>query len=293
MISVCFRFDDPSATSDHNLEKKIFDIFSSLGFSLTVAVIPYKKSKTGEITEISKENVTHLIDAEQSGVIDVALHGHSHLRRGRDSNGAPSEFFGIPMPEQACLIKEGTALTSSVFSREILGFVPPWNSYDQTTANVLNELDFKYVSASWENFNSGKLVALPRTCTMRNALRVLKGSVRFQELSPIIIVVFHPDEFEEFIFPPDPEDAPPFTNLNKLKEVLTFIHEQPDMELSTIEDIANSANHGPSPWTPHQLTYLPWRFKTLVPYNMLFRSSQFKTFSVMLRRGLIKVFKMK
>jgi len=169
MISVCFRFDDPSATSDHNLEREIFKLFADLNFSLTVAVIPYRKKKSGEIFKISKENITHLIKAEQLGTIDIALHGHSHLDHRNDVNGSPSEFSGTPKTQQHDLIKEGSSLISSVFGHKTHGFVPPWNSYDQNTADILNELGYEYVSASSINFNSGNLAAIPRTCTMRNA----------------------------------------------------------------------------------------------------------------------------
>ena len=294
MISVCFRFDDPSATSDHDLEKDIFAIFSSFGFSLTAAVIPYKKSKTGDITKISKENIAHLIEAEHLGIIDIAQHGHSHLRHGNGGDGRPcppSEFSDVSMTEQKHLIKEGATLISSVFGHKIIGFVPPWNSYDQITANVLDELGFKYISAGWENFKSENLAILPRTCTMRNADKVIKEAVQFQELSPVIVVVFHPDEFEEFMSPPDPGEAPPFTNLSKLKEILNFINEHPNIELSTIKNITTAADQNRKLWTPHQLI-LPYRIKALVPPNMLFRSNRLKILLGMLKNALSKAFKL-
>lgn len=290
MITVCFRFDDPSATSDHSLEENIFNIFSTFRFSLTVAVIPYSKSKSGEITKISKENITHLIKAEQLGIIDIALHGHSHLPRSSNINGQPSEFSGVSMDQQLHLIKEGDILTSFVFDQKIIGFVPPWNCYDQTTANVLNEMSYEYISAGSRNFKSGKLAAVPRTCTMRNALSVIKSSLAFEEFSPVIIIVFHPDEFDEYSFPPDPDDAPPFTSLSKLKELLSYIDEHAYIELSSIKHIAKASNLGHRLWTPHKLM-LPYRFKTLVPSNMLFNCSPLKVFLGMLKKALSNRFK--
>jgi len=285
MISVCFRFDDPSATSDHNLEKEIFKTFSSFEYSLTVAVIPYRK-RSGDIIEISKENVDHLIKAKQSGIIDIALHGHSHIPRKTDTNGSPSEFSGTSRDQQINLIKEGSALITSVFDDKPIGFVPPWNSYDQNTADVLNELDYKYISAGSVNFQSGSLVPLPRTCTMRNALSTIRESEKFKKFSPVIVVVFHPDEFEEFCYPPDPGDAPPFTSLIKLNELLTYINEHQDIEISSIKCVAHSTNHSRSLWTPHQLK-LPWRFKALVSPGILFRSSRLRVFSRMLKDMLL------
>lgn len=288
MISVCFRFDDPSATSDHDLEKNIINIFSRFKFSLTVAVIPYRKSKSGEITKISKENISHLIKAEQSGILDIALHGHSHLSRGSGINGSASEFSGLPIDQQRHLIKDGGALVSSVFGKKTIGFVPPWNCYDQNTANVLSELSYEYISAGEKNFKSGSLAAVPRTCTMRNALSVIKKSLQYGRFSPVIIVVLHPDEFEEFRFPPDPGDAPPFTNLANLKEMLIYINEHPNIELTSIKHIARSSRFGNALWTPHQLK-LPYRVKAFVPSTMLFNASRFNVFFGILKKFLVMV----
>lgn len=290
MISVCFRFDDPSATSDHDLEKNIINIFSNFKFFLTVAVIPYRKSKSGKITKISKENISHLIEAEQSGILDIALHGHSHLPRSSSINGSSSEFSGLPVDQQHHLIKDADALVSFVFGQKIRGFVPPWNCYDQNTANVLNELSYEYISAGERNFKSGKLAAVPRTCTMRNALGVIKESLQYEEFSPVVIVVLHPDEFEEFSFPPDPGDAPPFTNLESLKEMLNYINEHSDIELTSIKHIAKSLSIGNALWTPHQLK-LPYRVKALFPSTMLFNASRFKVFFGMLKKRLAMVSK--
>ena len=79
MVSICFRFDDASAKSDHKLEHKVFDVFARLNVPLCVAVIPFA-GPTGKPDPLSSQNAAHLFEAARAGIIEIALHGHSHLQ---------------------------------------------------------------------------------------------------------------------------------------------------------------------------------------------------------------------
>jgi peptidoglycan/xylan/chitin deacetylase (PgdA/CDA1 family) len=274
MISVCFRFDDPSAISDHELERRIFDIFSGFDVPLCVAAIPFARTRSGESVPLSPENAAHLIDASKAGVVEIAQHGHSHIQRGHDANGAHSEFAGVAAAEQTRLIREGMEHLAGVFHQRIKGFVPPWNTYDRTTIQVLDELGFEFVSAGWEVCKSGTLPEVPRTCTLGTARRAIESALLFQSLAPVLVIVFHPDDFQEFRLPPLPDEPPPFTNLEELKALLGWISKQPGIDVDALSKIAESTRNGASLRNPADLR-LPSRVKALVP-PMLTRSSEWK-----------------
>jgi peptidoglycan/xylan/chitin deacetylase (PgdA/CDA1 family) len=280
MISVCFRFDDPSAISDHSLEEGIFDMFARLDVPLCVAPIPFSRTAGGEVVPLSQQNASHLIDAAKAGCIEIAQHGHSHVHRGVDARGVHSEFAGVPAIEQTRLISDGLEHLSSVFSCRIRGFVPPWNTYDRSTVQALDEAGFEFLSAGWEVLNSGKLVIVPRTCTLRSARSALERALCFQSLAPVLVIVFHPDDFEEFKFPPLPNEPPPFTNLRELEALLGWIKATPAIRTDALSGIAEAVRNGMPLRNPGDLN-LPYRVKALIP-PMLVRSADRGVFPAIL-----------
>jgi peptidoglycan/xylan/chitin deacetylase (PgdA/CDA1 family) len=279
-VSVCFRFDDPSAISDHRLESQILGIFEEIHIPLTVAAIPFSRTPSGEMTALSSVNAPHLLEAAASPLICMAQHGHSHIHRGRTTAGAHSEFAGLADADQLSLIKEGMEHLSSVFGREIRGFVPPWNTYDHATARAADELGFLFLSAGSEVFQSGGLPVIPRTCTLRNARTAIEQSSHFQALSPVVVVVFHPDDFEEFRDPPLPDEPPPFTNLHELRALLEWLTVEPWVQPASLDRLAQQMRGGSLLWNPSELR-VPWRIKAHFP-PLLARSSKLKAVPALL-----------
>lgn len=274
MISVCFRFDDPSSISDHGLEEGIIDVFARLDVPLCVAPIPFARAVGGGVVRLAPQNASHLIDAARAGIIEIAQHGHSHARRGVDARGVRSEFAGVAAAEQARLIAEGRKHLSSIFSHRIRGFVPPWNTYDLATAQALEEAGFEFLSAGWEMLNFGRLAVVPRTCTLREARSAMEGALCFQSLAPVIVVVFHPDDFEEFKFPPLADEPPPFTSLGELEALLGWMKTIPAIRTSALSRIAEDVRNGMPLRNPRELK-LPYRVKALIP-PVLVRSADWR-----------------
>ena len=280
MISVCFRFDDPSAISDHRLEAGIFDIFARLEVPLCVAPIPFARTVSGAVISLSPQNASHLIDAARAGIIEIAQHGHSHVHRGVDARGVHSEFAGVAAAEQARLIEEGREHLSSMFSHRINGFVPPWNTYDLATAQALDEAGFEFLSAGWEVLNYGKLAIVPRTCTLRNARSAIEKALCFQPLAPVLVAVFHPDDFVEFMHPPLPDEPPPFTNLRELEALLGWIKTIPAIKTDSLSRVAEAVRNGMPLRNPGELN-LPYRVKALIP-PILVRRADWRVFPAIL-----------
>ncbi|HXX84730.1 MAG TPA: DUF2334 domain-containing protein, partial [Casimicrobiaceae bacterium] len=280
MISVCFRFDDPSALSDHALERRIFEVFSRFEVPLCVAAIPFACTRSGEPVPLTSHNAPHLIEASQRGVIEVAQHGHSHLPRSQDNKGGRSEFAGLEAAEQARLIQEGRQHPSALFGHAIRGFVPPWNTYDSTTARVLEEAGFEFLSAGWDFHRAGALPIVPRTCSLRDARCAIEGALAFRSLAPVLVVVMHPDDFKEFRLPPLPDEPPPFTSLPELESLLGWLQSQRHVDTPALGTIAESVRDGTALSNPRELK-LPFRIRTLLP-PMLARSNGWRMLPVIL-----------
>ena len=275
MISICFRFDDPSATSDHELERKILEIFARRHVPLCVAAIPFARAQNGEPVPLSAQNAAHLLEAAGAGAIEIAQHGHSHIRRGANRRGARSEFAGVPAADQVRLIGEGRRHFASVLGHNVNGFVPPWNTYDQTTMRAVAAAGFEFLSAGPEVVAFDTLPVVPATCSLRDARRAAERALYFRSLAPLLVVVFHPDDFEEFRSPPLPDEPPPFTNLRELAAFLDWIKTVPYIQAEAISRIAQSVREGTSLRNPKDIN-LPYRVRALIP-SVLARSGDWTT----------------
>lgn len=275
MIKICFRFDDPSEVSDHELEKKIVEVFVKHDAKICFAVIPFKK-KGDKLWPLTASNVQHIIDGVHNNTIEVAQHGYSHIIEKKTDKGYATEFSGVSNECQATKILEGKAHLSTVFQVPINGFVPPFNTYDTYTSNILSENNYKYISAGWDtcitNSYQNNILIFPRTCTLRTAHDALNEAERYKNLSPIINIVLHHDDFEEFIFAHNSQDHPPFTNLKELELLLNTIKANVGMEICSINSICTTHKELQS---LRHISYrkwaeqLHWRVKSYFPRQLI------------------------
>jgi len=279
MIKICFRFDDPSEISDHELEKRIIDLFVKHDAGICFAVIPYKRkegSNNNRIWPLSGNNVRHIIEGVKNGTIDIAQHGYAHVADNRTPEGYPSEFSGEAHDRQTAKILAGRKHLIDVFQSHITGFVPPFNTYDTHTLDFLSDHNYDYLSAGWATPATDRdqhdIAIFPRTCNLKSARAVIGEAKKYKKLSPIINVVLHHDEFEEHIYAHDPRAKPPFTNLNELDSLLGMIKESSIMEIqsiSTIAQILKGAKGHPHISYREWVNKLPWRFKHYFPSQLV------------------------
>jgi peptidoglycan/xylan/chitin deacetylase (PgdA/CDA1 family) len=194
MIQVALRFDDPSAISDYALEREIIKILTKNRARATFAVIPKTK---GQLVQANL--LGHLLDAQAAGIVEIAQHGLTHAHH-ENISSPPSEFVGIDQCTQTSWIAEGKKTLENVFSAPIRGFIPPFNTFDQATANALEKLEFKYLSAGWEHFSPkiSTLALLPRTCSAHELDDAIQEAQRLRGSDAIIVAVFHHYDFSEF-----------------------------------------------------------------------------------------------
>ncbi len=232
MITVAFRLDDPSETSNQTVEAGILDALRANRASCTFAVIPFRLVN-GQRTPLSAERARPLVDAAREGVIEPSLHGFVHARIHPEA-AQPSEFVGRSYEDQRTMIREGRAHLESVFGKPVVGFVPPWNSYDSTTIRILEEAGFKYVSAGWRAPSKphGQVKTLPLTVHLSEIPQALDEARRFIKARPVIVVVMHHYDFEESGSDQASTSVPEFASL--LSQLIC----QSDVKLQTLAEIS-------------------------------------------------------
>jgi predicted deacetylase len=263
MIRVALRFDDASAISHRGIEQCIITALSDTDTQAKFAVIPFRNTPLGR-KELDPNNGDRLLAAHQRGLIEVALHGHSHLNQsvGRQS----SEFYGIAAERQHSMLSEAAARLRMLFGKAAVhGFVPPWNSYDATTLTTLNTIDFEYISAGDRSVRrySGPLAVLPRTCQFTALESAVAEARRYAAFSPYIVVVLHHYDFRE--------DGG-MLDQYALTRLLAWLKQQPDVQVMTLHGLAithsNRALAQPSLWSL-RAKKLHWRLRSRLPTQCL------------------------
>lgn len=271
MISITIRFDDPGSLSDHGLEKRILNLLSRHKASATVAVIPACETEKGRVT-LDTATAAHLIAAQKAGLIEIALHGYNHAAHGKDiAFGQHSEFASLPMAEQRAMIENGKCILEGVFQVPILGFIPPWNTYDQYTLKALAEVGFSYISAGWEyGEHHPSIISLPRTCDISELQRSVVLAQNFVSCNPHIIAVMHHYDFKEA------DAATGKFTLDEFERLLIWLKNQPKVQFKTLATTAQEPNA--EAWLSFHgnRARLPQFLRKYVPREMLMKASFLK-----------------
>lgn len=266
-ITVCFRFDDPSAVSEHDLESDVLDLLAGFGARTTVAVVPFAGKGKG-VPPVCAEQVPHLVSHLQAGDIEIALHGHNHARVSADERGTPSEFCGRSLAEQRRLLQEGKRHLETVFETAVTGLVPPWNTHDRATLEAAAAEGFAYLSVGQVNAHGAQydqLSLIPKTCALREreALSVLAKAVKVRQYGPIVVFVMHAYNFQESKEPRGVDEAPPFLSLPMLESVLEHITALgEEVEFATLAEVARRFRKAGGYWNPESLrTVGRWSYR--------------------------------
>lgn len=225
MIRVVLRFDDPGPASDQAVERQLIRELERAGACATFAVIPFRAGEGG-VRQLDRGAVPHLLEARHKGVIEIALHGHSHTCIPGRAPGQSSEFVGLGVGDQEVLIGEGKRHLEDVFETGVEGFVPPWNSADHTTLVVLENLGFRYCSSdvTTDPGYKGGLRRFPRTCQLWTSDLAIEDAQSFRMLSPVVVIVFHHYDF----------NASDCFGFVRFRQLLERLSKDPHIQLMTL-----------------------------------------------------------
>lgn len=148
------RYDDfgPSPIPEYyDIENALFDLFFQLKIPMVVGAVPLmpddafdpKNEKFYALTEDDAR--IELMKQALSKGFQLALHGYKHQVM---EPTVLSEFAGQPKATQRQKIQDGVATLERCFNgTEVDIFIPPWNTHDDTTTDVVGELGLHQLSA--------------------------------------------------------------------------------------------------------------------------------------------------
>ena len=262
MIDVAIRFDDPSATSDHELERSLLSVMADHRIRATFAIVPHAGEKP-----LSGETVPHLVKAAREGRIEVAQHGFAHLSR-TAADALPPEFAGVDATRQDQDIAAGRSILEAVFGTDVHGFVPPFNTFDRQTAALLEGQGFRYISAGLEHAcrETGRLAQVPRTCQVTDLHpAIAEARARPGKGVAIIAVLHHYDLAESGA-------GGARLTLRQLAELLEWLSHQKDVHVHTLNEL--TAHRAAGAWQRAVrrglwLRRRHWRIRSLFPSHCL------------------------
>lgn len=243
MIRVFFRYDDYSAVSPQAVDLGLIDVLRRNGLSATFAVIPSRTR--GDVHEpgdrdeerLQGPRMSHLSEAVQDGVVQLALHGWNHRTHAGALPPDPSEFRDLPYADQLDRLRRGLHLLELGTGRRPRIFVPPWNTYDRWTIRALEELGIECIAANREGPVLAKKTTM-RFAPMTIELPALRAAIRKARESgdehAIIGVMMHPYDFAE-----DP-DSSADRSLSDFEDELRWLKSQPDVGVTSLEELLST-----------------------------------------------------
>jgi len=237
---VIFRNDDPAPWTNTETLEQVNQIFIEAEVPLTHGIVPHDDNANTSLTE-EHELCQYLEEENQSDLFEYSIHGYHHLQETEFHGG--SEFGDLPEEEQRQKIAEGKNILEDCTGEEPTTFIPPFNTYDETTTEVLNQEGFQLVSGGidfqeeyfdergfWQAEN---IIHLPSNLHLEDweeesirDLEVLKHEYeQNKQESHMNVVLFHYFFFEED------------EQLDKLEDLITHFEED-DAYFMTLEQFA-------------------------------------------------------
>lgn len=180
---VIIRFDDYGVWCNKdwlNIEEELIRLHAKYDIKLTCAVIPDSRypikrhilspQSYPDTIESTKANpypliagctrTTLLCNASKTGNVEIALHGYYHPK-GYSNTDKNTEYYKIPYDVQYYKLQEGKHLLDSLFQTNCTTFVPPHNTYDNLTLDLLTEFGFNCISAKKCSYDAPMDTRLP------------------------------------------------------------------------------------------------------------------------------------
>ncbi|MDG5758495.1 DUF2334 domain-containing protein [Natronococcus sp. A-GB1] len=175
---VIFRNDDIQPWYNQEEMRAVDEVFIERDVPVTLGIIPDTNGSAALTEDPELCEYLQSLETNHPGQFEMAIHGTTH-EPVTDFYGA-SEFGGLPETEQRERLAEGEALLADCVDSPSSTFIPPMNTYDTTTVEVLAESNYTAVSGGqWftdeyydtDNetyFRAGGLTHVPETQAFEN-----------------------------------------------------------------------------------------------------------------------------
>jgi len=266
-VTVVFRFDDYSETSNTAMEVKLINAFRQHGVCCTFSIIPFickgstHDSREQGVIPLSTAKADILKEAVEAGAVELALHGYAHQTI-RDTGGW-TEFIGLGYDAQFAKLKKGKDFVEQMLAQPVTIFVPPWNSYDSNTARALGDLGFRCLSAATFGVGEGpsSLKFLPATSDLLQLRQAVEVARRRPEADRLVVALFHTYDFTEA------SETQGIMAYQDLVGLLDWLVSQPDVDVKTMSEVIDmgvdlsgarlTANGAFSQWPDYVPPFMP------------------------------------
>jgi len=277
-ITVVFRYDDYSAVSQRDVDERVIALFRKHGCTFTVGTIPFivpdlapvedEEQAPGQPGErpLTAEKAEPLLSAAREGILEVALHGCTHRDRLAEEGGPNSEFAGLSPQAQFAEIGRGKQHLDELLGKPVRTFIPPFNSYDQSTIAALDQLGFAVLSADMTGpvAPTRDLCFVPQTCWLPD-LKTAISELQCQAEDALVVTIFHPQDLHEADEMANPHGLGEFTSLRELDDLLQWLKQQPGVVITTLAGAVaaeqRAGNERLAAWCAYRDS--PWRWALL------------------------------
>ncbi len=238
-VPVIFRYDDYCASDDQQrmlVDSRILEIHNRHSVPVVLGVIPMKnpdcENPTAPLIEDEKRMVL-LKESMAEGFVEVALHGYNHARLAQE--GQSGEFSGLPLDEQRRRISLGKEALESWLGIEVDVFIPPFNTYDDTTLEILNEVGFRIISAGmYTGPEPTHLISIPYWVLLypMDLNLLLQEAEKSNSFPPIVVLLHEYDFFES-------NDSRAVISLDDYERIVSFVASSKNLQGTTFSQLAD------------------------------------------------------
>lgn len=243
-IKMIFRYDDYILYPSH-FNDSLLNIFKKYKIPLCLGVIPFD-AKSNLINKLDPSQIRDLMSRIKNNEVEIGLHGFNHANNVRNSflkRRYSSEFASVSYNDQYYKIKRGKNVLDSLLKINIETFIPPFDTYDDNTLDVLTGLGFKTISASIYGSTAGiasnsKIQYMPGTLRDFSELPAILNKHKDEDIT--IIVYFHNYTFDNFSSNYKDEKSPaPLITLNEFDTLISRVSRQ-NISFYTFSELAKT-----------------------------------------------------
>lgn len=191
-------------------------------------------------------DIMFLKDLADSGWVEIAQNGYKHVIN-YSNDHFKSEFYGRSYEEQNREIAEGRKIVQQITGHAPTTFIPPWDSFDHNTTQVLSALGYNCVAPSrygFFNTNNPTLAYIPHT-TYPQYLQETLEKIRFDQVNGkeftqaelTAVVIIHDYDFTESGKKPVENDRETLT-LQQFELLIQQTVTNQDLQLATVAQLA-------------------------------------------------------
>lgn len=191
-------------------------------------------------------DILFLKDLADSGWVEIAQNGYKHVIN-YSNDHFKSEFYGRSYEEQNREIAEGRKIVQQITGHAPTTFIPPWDSFDHHTTQVLSALGYNCVAPSrygFFNTNNPTLAYIPHT-TYPQYLQETLEKIRFDQVNGkeftqaelTAVVIIHDYDFTESGKKPVENDRETLT-LQQFELLIQQTINNQDLQLATVAQLA-------------------------------------------------------